>query len=114
MWNDTVPKWWGHPDINPSSQLEVFQLLKGKYCLPTAGFWRLFKCLFRYMYLFRHFRWVWWCLLVISAVRMLRQEECMLKSNLGYIAKSKTSLNCKVRTCLKNMKSLYVDSLAGV
>lgn len=51
---------------------------------------------------------------VISAVRTLRQEECMLESNLGYIVKSKTSLNCKVRTCLKNMKSLYVNSFAGI
>lgn len=51
---------------------------------------------------------------VISAVRTLRQEECVLESNLGYIVKSKTSLNCKVRTCLKNMKSLYVNSFAGI
>ena len=47
---------------------------------------------------------------VISAFRMLRQGECMLKSSLGYTVKSKTSLNYKVRICLKNMKSLYVDA----
>lgn len=38
----------------------------------------------------------------------------MLESSLGYTVKSKTRWYYKVRLCLKNMKSLYVDSLAGI
>jgi hypothetical protein len=31
------------------------------------------------------FSWAWWLLLIISALRRWRQEDCKFKANLGYV-----------------------------
>jgi hypothetical protein len=47
--------------------------------------------------------WVWWCTLIIAALRKLRQEDQELKSNLGYV----------VRSCFKKEVAWMLMLLTG-